>query len=154
MMPHCCAVASSASSKSPVQLGYLAPAPSFPSLRVAVRCRWYACAKEVKTNFLGSGKECISRESSPGHIDGNDVFYHLTTGAAVFHSSFRATSLCALSVTAHACGADGGRNSLQWCTWLLSNCAGQRAPQRITARCRVCLVPKIPPPGLEPGSLG
>ena len=22
------------------------------------------------------GKECISRESSPGHIDGNDVFYH------------------------------------------------------------------------------
>ena len=21
-------------------------------------------------------KECISRESSPGHIDGNDVFYH------------------------------------------------------------------------------
>ena len=22
------------------------------------------------------GKECISRESSLGHIDGNDVFYH------------------------------------------------------------------------------
>ena len=22
------------------------------------------------------GKECISQESSPGHIDGNDVFYH------------------------------------------------------------------------------
>ena len=21
-------------------------------------------------------KECISRESNPGHIDGNDVFYH------------------------------------------------------------------------------
>ena len=21
-------------------------------------------------------KECISRESGPGHIDGNDVFYH------------------------------------------------------------------------------
>ena len=26
--------------------------------------------------------KCISRESSPGHIDGNDVFYHQTTDAA------------------------------------------------------------------------
>merc|ERR1712016_343261 len=26
-------------------------------------------------------KECISRESNPGHIDGNDVFCHLTTDA-------------------------------------------------------------------------
>ena len=26
---------------------------------------------------LGDRKEwCISRESNPGHIDGNDVFYH------------------------------------------------------------------------------
>ena len=26
--------------------------------------------------------KCISRESNPGHIDGNDVFYHETTDAA------------------------------------------------------------------------
>ena len=24
---------------------------------------------------------CISRESNPGHMDGNDVFYHYTTDA-------------------------------------------------------------------------
>jgi len=23
-----------------------------------------------------SAQKCISRESNPGHIDGNDVFYH------------------------------------------------------------------------------
>ena len=26
--------------------------------------------------------KCISRESNPGHIDGNDVFYHKTTDAS------------------------------------------------------------------------
>jgi hypothetical protein len=25
---------------------------------------------------LGREENCISRESNPGHIDGNDVFYH------------------------------------------------------------------------------
>ena len=26
-------------------------------------------------------EKCISRESNPGHIDGNDIFYHYTTAA-------------------------------------------------------------------------
>jgi hypothetical protein len=30
-------------------------------------------------------KTCISRESSPGHIDGNNVFYHQTADADVVH---------------------------------------------------------------------
>ena len=27
-------------------------------------------------NLVYKQKKCISRESNPGHIDGNDVFYH------------------------------------------------------------------------------
>ena len=29
-----------------------------------------------KTQTTHGPKTCISRESNPGHIDGNDVFYH------------------------------------------------------------------------------
>ncbi len=31
------------------------------------------------------GRICISRESNPGHIDGNDVFCHQTTDASYLH---------------------------------------------------------------------
>ena len=27
-------------------------------------------------NIWTAEEECVSRESSPGHIDGNNVFYH------------------------------------------------------------------------------
>ena len=34
---------------------------------------WAWCCKSL---LKALGEECISRESSPGHIDGKDVFYH------------------------------------------------------------------------------
>ena len=31
---------------------------------------------KVREHATQFGLRCISRESNPGHIDGNDVFYH------------------------------------------------------------------------------
>ena len=33
-------------------------------------------APQVSAAFCRRMRKCISRESNPGHIDGNDVFYH------------------------------------------------------------------------------
>ena len=45
--------------------------------------RWMESDSETESNEWDGGqggrggdKMCISRESNPGHIDGNDVFYH------------------------------------------------------------------------------
>ena len=50
--------------------------------------RWMESDSETESNEWdggqggrGGNKMCISRESNPGHIDGNDVFYHQTTDA-------------------------------------------------------------------------
>ena len=41
---------------------------------------WLHREKHVRSEFLTKSRstleKCISRESNPGHIDGNDVFYH------------------------------------------------------------------------------
>ena len=39
--------------------------------------RWFElqCSTHLRTHAFVNEK-CISRESNPGHIDGNDVFYH------------------------------------------------------------------------------
>ena len=36
----------------------------------------YSCARRSQQRGDSHGHACISRESNPGHIDGNDVFYH------------------------------------------------------------------------------
>ena len=43
---------------------------SIPSVSTLCFVAGTRCAKEVEDDA------CISRESNPGHIDGNDVFYH------------------------------------------------------------------------------
>ena len=43
---------------------------SIPSVSTLCFVAGMRCAKEVE------GDACISRESNPGHIDGNDVFCH------------------------------------------------------------------------------
>ena len=38
--------------------------------------------EESDIEMPDSDSRCISRELNPGHIDGNDVFYHQTTDAS------------------------------------------------------------------------
>ena len=35
----------------------------------------------IHGNVVDIDKNCICRESNPGHLDGNEVFYHQTTDA-------------------------------------------------------------------------
>ena len=51
-----------------------------------VRCgcvglRHTCCKQRQHHRATARRQECISRESNPGHIDGNDVFCHQTTDA-------------------------------------------------------------------------
>ena len=42
---------------------------------------------------LSTKHKCISRESSPGHTNGNDVFYHLATDAVLIAAQIRIAAL-------------------------------------------------------------
>jgi hypothetical protein len=45
-----------------------------PTPQQYVILRWPACNSNQPA--IAKYANCISRESNPGHIDGNDVFYH------------------------------------------------------------------------------
>jgi hypothetical protein len=45
-----------------------------PTPQQYVILRWLACNSSQPA--IAKYANCISRESSPGHIDGNDVLYH------------------------------------------------------------------------------
>ena len=49
-------------------------------------------------------KKCISQESNPGHINGDDVFYHKTTDAAVVGAA--AADEYVLALAECLCNAD------------------------------------------------
>jgi hypothetical protein len=53
-----------------------------PAPQQQVILRWLVCNSNQPA--IAQHAKCISREASPGHIDGNDVFYHRTTDADVF----------------------------------------------------------------------
>ena len=49
----------------------------YEELEIRTACLKRTVRASKRTPYLGRvAQMCISRESSPGHIDGNDVFYH------------------------------------------------------------------------------
>ena len=61
--------------------------------RQSPRAGFYMMPRERKSPRKGK-KECISQESSPGHADGNDVFYHFTTAAVTVCRPACRVALC------------------------------------------------------------